>query len=512
MPLPTTILKKVGLFVIVLLSCTTNSHSQGRVVINEFMAWSGCSITSEFIELMNFGPGPMDISCYIVTNGQYAVTIPPGTILKPGQYYLLAGQDQIRVDCKDPSTTRKVDLNWTTCNCTNKPVPTTVNGFLRDGGNANEKVVLLDSRLQVVDAVSRYAAFSASDLIISKSNGSCTSYTFDLDHMNIRYESIENSTGIDNSFARRVDGDCGWVKTTAISPGAANKTGSSSSVSYNLSTVSSSECNSSTGYISIQVNATNVASLFPMNYTLGFDGDKNGVFNEIDTYSYGVDSTSPSIDINNLNYGRYSMTVGSALGCNLQTFNFFIFDCNGTVLPLKFISFRFINSENDYNVFDYELAGNEQLKAIFIEGRSTGGAFQTINALQPGVPYDGRRIRFKIPIGTFANYRLRAVDINNRVSYSQVVKVQSARSFQNRIWPNPSSNSAYIYLAAARPQTVVYEMINASGRTVAKGEIKVIAGINTFPLPVRTLSAGVYQVSAFMKDDNTRHLFRFVKQ
>ena len=80
---------RLSFFLSVLFGLGYESFAQGRVVINEFMPWSGCNTTSEFVELMNFGPGPMDIGCYIVTNGQYSVTIPPNTVINPGKYFVI---------------------------------------------------------------------------------------------------------------------------------------------------------------------------------------------------------------------------------------------------------------------------------------------------------------------------------------------------------------------------------------------------------------------------------------
>ncbi|MGZ5246551.1 MAG: hypothetical protein ACXWV5_05840, partial [Flavitalea sp.] len=47
------------------------AKSQGRVLINEYLAWPGnsCPSTAEFVELFNFGPGPMNIGCYVLTDG-----------------------------------------------------------------------------------------------------------------------------------------------------------------------------------------------------------------------------------------------------------------------------------------------------------------------------------------------------------------------------------------------------------------------------------------------------------
>src|SRR5690349_21501541 len=122
-----------------------SSFGQGRVVINEYMPWTlnGCGATAEFVELMNFGPGPMNIGCYILTDGDYSITIPPNTIIQPGEFYVIAGQSVITSPCANIDSTITADLNWNTCNCTSAPIPTAGDGFFTDGGSASEQVVLL---------------------------------------------------------------------------------------------------------------------------------------------------------------------------------------------------------------------------------------------------------------------------------------------------------------------------------------------------------------------------------
>lgn len=58
-------------------------QAQGRVVINEYMPWPGstCGTTAEFVELLNFGPGPMNIGCYMLTDGDYSSVFPMSYIL-----------------------------------------------------------------------------------------------------------------------------------------------------------------------------------------------------------------------------------------------------------------------------------------------------------------------------------------------------------------------------------------------------------------------------------------------
>lgn len=502
------------LFILLTLLALNNARSfaQGRVVINEFMPWSGCATTNEFVELLNFGPGPMNIGCYIVTNGQYAVTIPANTVLQPGQYFVISGSDSLTMPCGNVDSTIKVDLNWTTCNCSDKAVPTTGDGFFQNGGSSNEKVVLLSPTLQVLDAVSRSATPSASvSITTSTASGGCTQKTFNLGTMTISYEAIGISAGIDNSFARRVDGDCGWVKTTSISADAPNKTGSTSSATYDFSTLSASECSGSTGSISITVTAADVAALFPMTYTLAYDTDSNGLFNNNDLYTFGVDSSSPDINISNLAYGRYKITVGSVSGCNLKSFDFFIFNCYGVVLPYKIVTFQFEKTTAGRDYFYTSISGAQHLQKIMLEG-GDGRQFKVISTLTDIEPKENQQLRIDIPQSFFSHFRLKLIDHNNVVSYSNEIRIERHMNKEAMLWPNPSRGDVYIKLNSPKYAKTSYRLYNSSGHLVRNVNIDVKAGLNTILISANGLQKGIYQV--FIDDPllQADSRFRFIKQ
>ncbi len=453
----------------------------------------------------------MDIGCYIVTNGQYAVTIPPNTIVQPGQYFLLSGQDILAKGCGNTDSAVHVNLNWNTCNCTNKPVPTTGDGFMQNGGNANEKVVLLDPNLNVIDAVSRQPTPSSSVSITTSSlvNG-CPGKTFNLSSMGISYETIGQSTGIDNSYARKVDGDCGWVKTTAISANAPNKTGSSASATYSFTTLSASQCNNTTGSISINVSGTNVASLFPMSYTLAFDKDANYIFDNTDQYNYGVDNTASSIDIDNLAYGRYRITVASALGCNLKTYDFFIFNCYGILLPLKLVSFKYDGIKDNMFVFNCQLSGIENLKTLVLEGNN-GGLYTPVAAIQyPAAEYKDGSISLKVPASSYQYFRLRLVDNRDIVSYSPIVSTGLTGTGNNVLWPNPARDKVTISFYSTEEGMTPLIINNSLGSIIKKEIVQLKKGANNYTLGIEGLPAGVYQIALSQKEQPI--LFRFVKQ
>jgi hypothetical protein len=514
--LPTHI-KKLFVGLGIMLGFHTASLSQGRVVINEFMAWSGCSTTSEFIELMNFGPGPMNVGCYVVTNGQYSVTIPPNTIIQPGKYFVISGQNILAKDCGNRDSAITVNLNWTTCNCANTTIPTTGDGFMQDGGSANEKIVLLDPSLNVVDAVSRNSPVSSSNSITTPTlSGACTSHTFDLDNMAISYETIGQSTGIDNSYARKVDGDCGWVKTTSISAGAPNKTSSTSSATYNFNSISTSNCDQNTGSISINVNTSSgaVSDLFPMSYILARDIDSNWVYDNIDTYTYGVDNTSPNIDIGALAYGRYRITVASALGCNLKSFDFFIFNCYTVLLPLKLVSYRYAGLQDGQHLFQCQLTGVNNLKTLVLEGSADGNLYRAVTRINEtdSLPVNGL-LTIKAPVSGYQYYRLRLVDQKDAVSYSPIVSVTGQGILPSfRAWPSPASDKLNIELSSAISSFVTASVYNVQGALVRKERLELRTGFNSFALSVDELPTGIYQVSIPQGSTLQPILLRFVKQ
>ena len=162
----------------------------GRVVINEMLPWPGnsCGVTAEFVELYNMGPGPVNIGCHILSDGDFSITIPPGTIIQPGQFFVLSGQNVIPAPCANVSQNIVANLNWNTCGCTNAPIPTTGDGFMTDGGFATEQMVLLSPGGVVIDAVARGVPAEVSSTILSNSMGGfCPPRRFNLDVMGVVY-------------------------------------------------------------------------------------------------------------------------------------------------------------------------------------------------------------------------------------------------------------------------------------------------------------------------------------
>ncbi len=478
-------------------SAPAAAQHPGRVVINEYMPWTlnGCGATSEFVELMNFGPGPINIGCYILTDGDFSVTIPPNTILQPGEFYLIAGQDVIAAPCANIDSTVHADLNWNSCGCTSAPIPTTGDGFFTDGGSGNEQVVLLDPALQVVDAVVRSLPAEPSAVITTSLLAGCNSQTFDLNNIAINYEILGMSTGRGNSFARKLDGDCGWVKDPQQSGHATNNTpGETSNVAYSFSVVRSMDCDSTHGSIDVLVNVGSSTDVFPMNYTIAFDQNDDGAFDFSDTYTYGVDATPPSIAISGLPLGRYRVTVSSSKGCFLQTFEFSILDCIA-VLPVQFSGFKLVETKNNTHVFEWMLAGPGEAGEVFLEESCDGRHFIPSLALPVTHLKGVRQYTHHQPVSAgFNYYRLRLEKGNGERSYSSIVR-SSPPGSDPLLWPNPvKGGSLSVRLSTPFSGNVPYSIYSPSSGRVAGGMVRNGGIESVVQIEVAHLPAGLYQL------------------
>jgi hypothetical protein len=500
------------LFCLAFFLCLKTSFGQGKVVINEYLPWTsnGCGATAEFVELMNFGPGPVNIGCYILTDGDYSVTIPPNTILQPGEFYVIAGQDVIPFPCANIDSSIHADLNWNTCGCTSGAIPTTGDGFFTDGGNANEQVVLLDPNKHVVDAVIRDLPAETSSPITTSSVGGCASRTFNLDTMAIDYEILGMSTGRGNSFARKLDGDCGWVKDPQQSGNATNNTpGETSDVAYDFFYVQAMDCSDNHGAISVHVRKSDYTGFFPMYYTIAFDADNNGVFDFNDQYSRLVDSFPPDISISNLPQGKYRLTVESSKGCDLATFDFQILPCIST-LPVKLQYFRYKGIKNGQHLIDWLIEDVQQLKTVVLETKTGNSAFvpsKVFSTIQPGGSQYFTASETVSPTATY--FRLKLTDKSSAYFYSSTIGTKISSSYSMvTAGPNPVSDKLDIQFSSALEQKLPYSVYDINGRTVLAGSFDLKPGSNSFTIPVANFSHGIYQ---FLSSGNQPISFRFVK-
>jgi gliding motility-associated-like protein len=94
--------------------------------------------TAEWVELHNTCSTPVNMGCFVLTDGDFSVTFPASTTIGPNGY-LVIGSDNSGV---------AVDVNLSTCNCTSGP-----DGEIGIFTNGNEQIALTNASGQIIDGI-----------------------------------------------------------------------------------------------------------------------------------------------------------------------------------------------------------------------------------------------------------------------------------------------------------------------------------------------------------------------
>jgi hypothetical protein len=486
--------------------------AQGRLVINEFMAWPNntCGTKSEFIELKNLGPGTMDIGCYVITDGDFSITIPKNTMLGPGEFYVLGGMDVIPSGCANRNRAVPVNLNWYTSGTASGAIPETEDGFLTNGGTASEQIVLFNSAMQVIDAVVRSTANKeTSTTITTVSAGGCSTFTFNLDNMVIDYEQINPSQGNGNSYARNVDGSCTWIKEPAQSGGDPNSVGEEST-GLSIQEIITTNPGCTSGNAIYTVLNTTPSSYFPFNYTLGFDSNGDGMISSSDHFNTGTDATSPSIEFMNLVLGQYSVLLEPATGCDQRVFNFSIGPC--ITLPIKLLSFSGRNYGKQ-NQFDLKMETDGDLKKLVLESSQDGKTFNPTFE----IPFESKTGIQTIQFNALANgnsfFKIRMIDVNGKSITSKIVNLTQVVSKQDLFHavPNPFSDYIQITRFASKAEWATIHILSATGQVAHSEKVQLKAGENKIRLLTNRLQKGIYYASLQLDATGERQVSRIIK-
>ena len=204
-------------------------------IINEFSSdptmFDGSG--GEFIELYcPSGGGDCDISCWILSDGQGLITIPAGTIIAEGGFYLISHAPAFNCDSCDFFGIN-VDLNTATCGCLSGGSyatgpdgnPSLVIGRF---GNIGELMLLYNASGTLLESWSFNNAAAAylpgGGLINSVAAVGCPGTSVDIPaaDSNIITDVGSITIGCNSSYTRSTDGSSSWIIDNHPTPGNTN--------------------------------------------------------------------------------------------------------------------------------------------------------------------------------------------------------------------------------------------------------------------------------------------------
>lgn len=206
------------LLVILLCLCPSINRLFGQVVINEVMINAGnCDgscvpNTGEWTELYNNSSSPIDISCYVLTDGDWAATIPPGTILGPHSFYVIGSNNSVAT----------IDLDIGMCNCTS--IGSSGDGNIGVFTNGDEQLVISDFGGNIVDGIYWGAGqFSQTPNITTDAILGCPAITINLSSSQPQMTNLSGSGSDQTTIALDCDGIGPWnISVNPPNPGSFN--------------------------------------------------------------------------------------------------------------------------------------------------------------------------------------------------------------------------------------------------------------------------------------------------
>jgi hypothetical protein len=224
-----------------------------------------------------------------------------------------------------------------------------------------------------------------------------------------------------------------------------------------------------TGYFIITANISGTA-------TIGNTVILNGALNPV-SFSY---STTPTIT-NNQTDAAGTGTISNTVPLTLLSFT-------GNAVNKTEVQLQW-KTEVEINTKEFEVEWSDDAvlftKTVVLAALGNSMRGNIYNYLHK-IPADGNNY-----------YRLKMTDKDDRFTYSPIIKVKvSANTFAILAGPNPVKDILQIQVRAMKNETIVLSLHQADGKIVARRQLNLIKGNNSFTWPLQTVTAGNYFISS----------------
>jgi hypothetical protein len=161
-----------------------------------------------------------------------------------------------------------------------------------------------------------------------------------------------------------------------------------------------------------------------------------------------------------------------------------------TVLPINLVQFTAYKKEGNVNVV-WESNSESHFSHYEIEHSNDGVVFTKIGSLAArGQVVNNYDFTHKSPVYNKNYYRLKMVDTDGQIKYSDVVVVVIGAGVKTIIAPNPAMDKVQITVATGLAGNIMVKLYNLQGQAINVPGIK--TGSNTMELDVRNIPAGNY--------------------
>lgn len=178
---------------------------------------------------------------------------------------------------------------------------------------------------------------------------------------------------------------------------------------------------------------------------------------------------------------------------NLTQFSKYALSNSGSPLPVTFTSLTGSIRNGKANL-SWNIADEHNVDRYEVEESANGRQFQAFTQVDAASRSSYQAIDAQLHTG--ANYyRVKAVDIDGKLTYSKIIRLDNNSAVDNdiRVYPNPSRGELNLGLNIPAGNYQI-RLINAVGQTVYQQPLTHEGGSRSMQLGLPKLSSGVYQV------------------
>lgn len=215
------------------------------------------------------------------------------------------------------------------------------------------------------------------------------------------------------------------------------------------------------------------------------------------SYNWSTGQTVQSfVDVQSANGTyTYTCTVTDACGqTSVSTVQVLINDCP---LPVELISFTGQNKD-EHNLLKWTTGSEINSDYFEIQKSENGFDFQTIG-MAKGAGNSNREINYEFrdydPFAGLNYYRLKQVDFNGDVNWSNVITVKVKGSFDLGVYPNPTKDEVTVSFEYNQSSPGEIRIIDMMGRTVYAAGLSAQKGQNNLLLDLSQHSKGLYFIT-----------------
>jgi hypothetical protein len=317
-----------------------------------------------------------------------------------------------------------------------------------------------------------------------------SSTDFDIDFSNygtVQPEYVTQDIGTDNGYIRLVDGYCGtWTKSSSQvthTPGVTNG-GDPTTITptVSVSSVVVRGTASSGSVVNYDVVAASTID-FPITLRVFVDnGTLNGQLDAGDTYVESKVENTVTDGPFSTTFFPYTANVLIQTLTSAGCIDALRFIPNVGVLPVRFTGFQAVATDAEQALLRWYVADNETGRQFVVERSSDGHNFSPVALIMSTQKSGSEQYEFKDLLGNGrAFYRIKLVDKNDKMSYTNILAVGNTIKTQGNLSLNQNPVESYLLfrLKSSETTAATVNIYNASGALVYSEKTNLTKDTNT---------------------------------